>query len=266
MNNFYNVSHFRCKRNLTRQELSNMCGFPSQNKIWRIENGKLPLKYSDCELIAKQLNISSRWLVDSPYTFTRQSIIDLLNSVSKFCGTKLLPDGFVSFPSRYSIFLIALNKKKSELSEEDFFNYYVNLSKNNVTEKTFDDNSLLAENIFKYAEARSISEYDLGIILGFESAFALDWVLQVKYGERELASDNVNMFLSHFKLSKMSLLDGFVVNSIDSFEHSLLAMYESPVGRFSVSDDGSIKFCDNSLSKFLSEKAQNGKTFPLIFE
>lgn len=259
--NVFNLEHFRNLRGIGASELSKQCGF-STNTVTRIENNRVGLSVSRMEEFAKALNISPTWLVCSPVIFNVDNAMDLLRKISTYVGgISVQSNGIISIKSPYNRFLIELKSKRNDLTKsqsitkDEYDEWRLNYSRYIQPPDNYDETEVVIKNIWEYVKQNELSDYIIGSALGAEAYLAGDIGALYRLGERKIKAKQIENFIKYFGLYYAVLADDFTVKDDVSYEHSLLALDESEVGKFLLDDKGSIKFVDQELIKrVLSEK------------
>lgn len=252
--NVFNLIRFRNLRGLTAQDLSLKCEL-QHNVVNKIESKRIGLTVERMELFADVLGISPAWLVCSPYVVSVETALLLLEKIYDYVGGfSISQKGIVTLNAPYNSFLLELKSKRNELTithsitQEEYDNWRYNRSVYHRPDCAEKEQNIIIDNLWKYVERHKISDQKLGMAFGYDDVFSGDCGALFRLNLFPITKKNIEGFVKFFEVNYSLLADDFTIKNDDDLCHSLLALDDSPVGKFLLDDKGSIKFSNKEIA------------------
>ena len=246
--NVFNLVHFRNIRGLSCKELSLKSGFPATT-VYNIENHRAEPTVEKLERIADVLSISPTWLVNSPTLLSIENVLDILEQLYNYAGGFTVGSNkSISFKSPHNSFLLEMKNKRNDLtishsiSDEEYNEWRYNYSPYKSPGNAYNETDIVTNNIKKFAKKHHLSDYTVGVALGNDDVVAGDFGAQFRLGERQIKPKQIQSFVKTFELQYSVLTDDFTVRDEATFTHALLALDESHIAKFLLSDKGALRF------------------------
>jgi transcriptional regulator with XRE-family HTH domain len=255
--NIFNLVHFRNIRGMTCKELSLKCGLPATT-VYNIENHRVDPTVEKLEKIADALSISPSWLINSPVLLSVENVLDVLEQLYNYAGGfTVSPNKSITFKSPHNSFLLDMKNKRNDLtishsiSEEEYNEWRYKYTAYKSPGRDYNESDIVSKNIKKFAKKHRLSDYTMGVALGYDDVSAGDFGAQFRLGERPIKPKQIQNFIKTFELQYSVLTDDFSVKDETTFNHALLALDESHIAKFLLGDRGAIRFENEDINEII---------------
>lgn len=276
MNPFY-IAPIRERRGLSKEELAEKIGLQGTNvkSFSKYENGKRPLSLDNYLKLAEVLNVSSRWFFKTPLILDVFSVKEFLKELSESEFKFSIKDTDDKVP--YIVLPESIKKtylkpwrekkvafKKGELSEEEYYDYKMNLlplEKTRAEDIFKNEKQYAAKRLKAIRESLELTSNDAGILLLKEGQSPEEY-FRFEQGLSSIPRTSIEDSATAMGILSKRAFDGFFFDEESDVIQFLLAVDMCEDTPVLIDAQLDFKIQNRSIGQFLS--LWNSKTLEVL--